>query len=153
MAVKWQMLLMVVLLSVVSASAQGRPDFTGTWQEDTGSSTSANIETIMQQGSELKVHRVITSTGPLTGSFQSSDQVYQTDGTEQYIAKSGGERWTTVNRQETALAFLVVARTGPGVTVTRETWTLSDDGKTLTKQRRTIGPDRVDAQKSVFRRQ
>ena len=46
----WRAILPVVVLSVVSVSAQERPDFTGTWQEDTGSSTSVNIETILQQG-------------------------------------------------------------------------------------------------------
>jgi len=39
------------------------------------------------------------------------------------------------------------------VTVTRETWTLSDAGKTLTKTRRVIGPDGLTEQKSVLEKQ
>jgi hypothetical protein len=147
----WRAILPIVVLSVVSASAQERPDFTGTWQQDTGSPTSVNVETIVLNGPEIKIDSR-GSEGPF-GSWWSLDRSYRIDGTERYRATGRRESWVTVNWQGVVLVFQWVIRDGLRVTVTRETWSLSDDGKTLTKLKRTISPEKVDDQKSVFRRQ
>ena len=149
----WGAILPVVVLSVVSVSAQERPDFTGTWQEDTGSSTSVNIERIVQQGPEMKIDRRGSSTSGPVGAGWSGDSSYRTDGTELYMAAGRRESWLTVNWQGAVLVFQRVIRDGLRVTVRRESWTLSDDGNTLTKLRRTIDPEGVNNEKVVFHRQ
>lgn len=48
---------------------------------------------------------------------------------------------------------MTVQRKGGKVTFTRETWTLSDEGKTLTKSRRVVSPQGVTEQTLVFEKQ
>jgi hypothetical protein len=149
----WRTILPVVVLSSVSASAQERPNFTGTWQEDTGSPASVNNETIVQQGPEMKIATRGSSNYGSIGVGRSDDRSFRTDGTELYSATGRLESWVTVNWQGGTLVFLRVLRDGLRVTVRRESWTLSDDGNTLTKLRRTIDPEGVSNEKVVFHRQ
>ncbi len=149
----WRIILPLVAFFVVSVGAQERPDFTGTWKADTGSSRDRNIDKVTQQGSELQITRSISSgSGPL-GGFYTTHYTYHFDGAEEYKQNGLSASWTTANWQGSALVLLTVSREGSRVTVRREAWTLSDDGKTLTEARRIIRPDRVTEAKLVFHRQ
>jgi hypothetical protein len=107
---------------------------------------------IEHQDPKLEVNSTSTSY-VLGGSFGGGAASYTTDGVEKAIKDSGTEWWTTVNWQGSALVFQRVAKSGYRVTVTREAWTLSDDGRTLTKNRRTINMDGVTENTQVYQKQ
>jgi hypothetical protein len=147
------------LLFVAAAFADDKSNFTGTWKQ-VGSPDRTYIDKIEHQGPNLKAVTTIADTPakpsslqrPLAGPFL--EKTYSTDGTEQTSKdKQGRERWTTVFWQGPALVFLIVDKKDYRVTVTRETWTLSDAGKTLTKTRRVIGPDGLTQHESVLDKQ
>jgi len=66
---------------------------------------------------------------------------------------NGRQRWTTIGWQASALVFLKIVKDGYHVTVTRETWMLSDDGNTMTRTTRVINMDGVTESTLTFRRQ
>ena len=51
------------------------------------------------------------------------------------------------------MVFLTIRKEGYHVVVTREVWSLSDDGARLTKDRRVINMDGVTETRQVFLRQ
>ncbi len=144
--------LLVGLPLFVINAAEEKPNFTGNWKQDTQRSTPVDssgrvhVNWIEHQDPNLKVFTSTTAdAGPFSGGAYSS-WIYRTDGKEQESASA----WTTVSWQGPALLLLAVQKKGSKVTFTRETWTLSDEGKTLTKTRRIVGPEGVTHQTLVF---
>ncbi len=154
-----RILLTMCPLLVAAACAEERPNFTGTWKQ-VGALDRTHIDKIEHQDPSLKVVTTIreTPTGPsslqrpLVSLFH--EMTHRTDGTEEASkSQQGRERWTTVYWQGPALVFQTVDKKDCHVTVTRVTWTLSEDGKTLTKAQRVIRPDGLAEQKFVFEKQ
>jgi hypothetical protein len=134
----FRVVFVMTVLCVVSAFGQ-KPDFTGTWKQ-LGLSDRVRIDKIDHKDPYLKV--AAEATGPSAGLFLDHD--FRTDGTEQVDNNvSGRQRWRTVSWQGSALVFLTVLKDGYHVSVTRESWTLSDAGKTLTRTTRNINTDGV----------
>ena len=148
----------LTLLCVVAVFGQ-KPDFTGTWKEISGPER-VRVEKIHHQDPDLKVsfeaRDVPTDNsslrGPLAGLMGENE--YRTDGIEQADRSANGrQRWRTVDWQGSALVFLTVARDGYRVTVTRESWTLSDSGERLNKTIRIVDMDGVTERNVTFQRQ
>ena len=68
-------------------------------------------------------------------------------------ADTGRQRWLTVYWQGRALVILRVVKDSYHVTVTREIWTTSEDGQTLSKNVRAIDMDGARESAEVFTRQ
>ncbi len=147
---------LLVCLPLFSAGvAEERPNFTGTWKQDpqrstpVDSSSGVSLNRIVHQDPELKVDAQTTDGGwPFIGGVF-NHQAYRTDGEEQ----QGTSRWTTVSWHGPALVLMTVQKKDSRITFTRETWTLSEDGKALTKSRRTVSPEGVTEQTLVFEKQ
>ncbi len=127
-----------------TAGAQPKPNFTGTWKQDNSKSTVRPGSTLQyanrieHQDPKLKVTTILSG-GDRPESTYSRD--YLTDGTEAKSADREGDQFTTTVKWEgTALVFETVEKENTATLTTRETWTLSDDGKVLTKKRHTTGP-------------
>ena len=146
---------MLALVSVVSAFGQ-KPDFTGIWKQIDHSGV-VRIDKIEHKDAYLKV---VTDTRSAPGStarlsfVSTGTYEYNVDGEEKADnGANGRQRWTTIGWQGSALVFLKIVKDGYHVTVTRETWTLSDDGNTLTRTTRVINMDGVTESTLTFERQ
>lgn len=146
---------MLALLSVVSAFGQ-KPDFTGTWKQIDQLSL-VRIDRIEQNGPYLKVamdSRSAPGSTARLGFGLMGTYEYNIDGEEKADSgPNGRQRWTTIGWQGSALVFLKIVKDGYHVTVTRETWTLSDDGNTLARTTRVINMDGVTKSTLIFERQ
>ena len=146
-------LLPVSLFFAAIVGAEEKPKFTGQWKQAAYRDRIFIME-IEHQDPNLKVvTNAKWDAGRLPGSL-TEKRTYTTDGAEQSGNSSQGrEHWTIVNWQGSALVFLTVVRENCHLTVTRETWTLSDVGRSLTKTRRIIDPTGLAVQKLVFEKQ
>ncbi len=142
------------LLFAPFAAAQDMPNFTGTWKDVESSPTFERTHTIEHQDPNLKISTRTRRSGGRLGSGMYLDCSHTIDGSERTTPSDlCGASWATVRWQGSALVFLPVTKRDRSVTFTRETWTLSDDGGTLTKSRYSISPSRVTARTFVFEKQ
>jgi hypothetical protein len=82
------------------------------------------------------------------------DSTYVIDGVEHASkADNGVQFWRTNSWEGSTLVFLTVRKDGYHVVVTREVWSLSDDGNTLIKAKRVIDMDGVTESTQTFVRQ
>jgi hypothetical protein len=143
--------LIITLFAAVPAFGEN-PNFTGVWKRGgTGNVTTYSID---HQDPSLKIaFRSEFTGGPLSGGSSGSES-YTVDGVEKAgKAANGREIWTTANWQGPSLVILRVVKDGYRVTVTREAWSLSEDGRTLTRSRRTINMDGVAENAEAFQKQ
>ena len=146
-----------VLLFCISAAAQTKPDFAGTWKQDNSRSTVRQGSTT-QYSNKIEHHDPsLTVTTIFSGSSRpdsSFTRTYTTDG-KPAVSKDreGDEFTTTVKWKGNALVFETTEKEGGGEVKTIETWTLSEDGKTLTKVLHTTGPRGESDRKYVLEKQ
>jgi hypothetical protein len=131
---------LVLAVGSVRPSCQAHPDFSGYWQQHMELSSKTSLQSyanrIEHQGDTLKV---TTMTGGSRGE-NSFDKTYVI-GKETTSADREGDQLTSIVRWEgAALVFVTTEKDKSGTIETRETWTLSANGKTLTKERRSHGP-------------
>ena len=144
--------LMATLLCVAAWASDERPNFTGVWKR--GISTNNVVENIEHHDPDLKIAFKSQFIGGSLSGGTSGSESYTADGVERASKSANGrETWTTVNWQGPSLVILRVTKDGYRVTVTRRTWTLSEDGLTLTKSSRTINMDGVTENTEVFLKQ
>jgi hypothetical protein len=128
----------LALLLAAVAGAQSKPNFTGTWKQDDSRST-------VRPGSTLKYSNKIDHEDPKLSKMTIMDygdrpattytQTYVTDGTPNTSSDREGDTITTTVKWEgNVLVFETGEKEKAGALFTRETWTLSEDGKTLTKK-------------------
>jgi hypothetical protein len=137
------LLLLVCLacaLGASAASAQGLPDFSGLWKQNMERSSKTSLQSyanrIEQKGDMLKV---VTISGGSRGE-DSYERTYVI-GKETSSADREGDHFTSIVKWEgRALVFLTTEQEKTGTIETRESWTLSPDGKILTKARTSHGP-------------
>ena len=131
-------------LLVLAASAQTKPNLTGTWKQNDSKST-------VRPGSTLKYSNRIEHDDPkltVTTIMEGGDRPattygrsYTTDGKPHESSDREGDKFTTtVKWDENTLVFETSEKEKTQTLGTRETWTLSEDGKTLTKKRHSSGP-------------
>jgi hypothetical protein len=144
---------LVGILSCVAVAVFGQnPDLAGTWKRtQTDSSAICKIEqTDASISFNLKTH---FQAGELSG-WSNGTETYTPDGVERETkADTGRQRWLTVYWQGRALVILRVVKDSYHVTVTREIWTTSEDGQTLSKNVRAIDMDGARECAEVFTRQ
>jgi hypothetical protein len=135
------------LMFVASAALTAEPaNFSGTWKENLEKSTKSNltsyVNTIDATGNSI--HVKTTTTGPR--GERTSERTYVIGKEIASKMPDGDEAITTANWKDSALVIVSTIKEPDGAVETRETWTLSADGKTLTKQRHSHGPkgDRVE---------
>jgi hypothetical protein len=125
--------------SLVYVQAQAHPDFSGLWKQNMGESSKTSLQSyanrIEQKRDALKV---TTTTGGSRGE-RSYDRTYVIGKESQTVDKEGDQFTSLVKWEGQALVFLTTEKERTGTIDTRETWTLSADGKTLTKVRRSQG--------------
>ena len=157
-------LLTASLVCGLALAQKGKPDFSGTWKLNTdhsrvnGAALRVLVQTIEQQGRTIKV----TTQGGATGESKLLEGTFQVGGKTRIDRLDGGHyRYTTVIWETGTTATLVfefVEKDGKKdlskvVSGMRESWTVSPNGKVLTKFRRTNTGTQVIDDKYVFDKQ
>jgi hypothetical protein len=142
--------LWLILASAALTFGQQRPNFTGTWKQvDVRDGERTNR--IEHNDPTIKV---MMATRGVAFALGGEDQ-YRTDASEEVRTNTatGRQTWRTVYWQGSELIFQTIAKEGYRVSITRESWRLSEDGRTLTKARRTINMDGVHEETQTFQKQ
>ncbi len=146
--------LVVAGLMVTSALAQPKPDFSGTWKTAGSSEQNFHVEKIAHQDPNLSVHVQTRFVNSRLSGGMSDDLTYVIDGVERATKNDNGVQvWRTNSWEGSKLVFLTVRKDGYHVVVTREVWSLSEDGGTLTKAKRVVDMDGVTESTQTFVKQ
>src|SRR6516165_12130368 len=147
--------LSLVLFLVAAAAAQTRPDFSGTWKQNMEKSPTKSswlksyVNKIELQDANLKV----TTTTVGDRGERTYDRSYVI-GKEQKSQDREGDQFTTnVKWEGNTLVFETVEKEHDAVLNSKEVWTLSDGGKTLTKNIHRSGPRGDSDQTYVLEKQ
>ena len=159
-----QLLIAAALFCCAAFSGTGRPDFSGTWKLNNGKSSQDGppdrvyLETIAQSSKEITV---TTKSDGVTNLFDGTYPI--TD--KPRIEKQGkAYRYIQVYWEGTTLVFELSDKDSKKdeakvLYYVRDSWTLSPDGKVLTRFRRTLDPSKdagranLNDQKYVFDKQ
>jgi hypothetical protein len=149
----WISALLSACLAFAAAGAQPKPDFTGTWKQDSSRSTPGADPTFRY--SNVVVHReprlvVTTITGSRTKPDSASTQTFFTDRKPHPIVLRNGIQVDMSLRWE---GDKLIFQTQAGALSAEETWSLSEDGKTLTKIRTGAGLTGETHEKYVLEKQ
>jgi hypothetical protein len=147
------------VMIILSATGQQRPNLSGTWEE-ASNGYREYIEKIFHQDPNLTIETTVREKpGPPTtlqrpmASLQSGPTTCVIEGAERIGKNQTALGWTSVYWQESSLIIQSVRKEGYRVTVTREMYTVSDDGATLTKVRRAVNMDGVTETTTFLHRQ
>ena len=133
-----RLLILSVVLAAV-ASAQSHPDFSGTWKQDNSRSTLRPGSTI-QYSNKVEVRdQKLTVTTILGANEDRKESTYSREyvigGKPSTSSDREGDQFTnTVKWDGDSLVFETVEKEKTATLASREVWTLSADGKTLTKK-------------------
>src|SRR5215467_1363715 len=132
----------LLVILVAAGAAQTRPDFSGTWKQNLEKSPTKSswlksyLNKIELQDANLKV----TTTTVGDRGERTYDRTYVI-GTEQQSQDREGDQFATnVKWQGNTLVFETVEKERDAILTSKEVWTLSNDGKTLTKNIHRSGP-------------
>jgi len=145
----------LILFLIAAAVAQARPDFSGTWKQNMEKSPTKSswlksyVNKIELQDANLKV----TTTTVGDRGERTYDRTYVIGKEEKNRDAEGDERTTTVKWEGNTLVFESVEKERDAVLTSKEIWTLSDDGKTLTKKIHRSGPRGDSDQQYVLEKQ
>ncbi len=121
------------------ALAAEKVNFSGTWKENmeksTKSSLTSYVNKIEMSGDTMKVTAI--TNGPR--GERTSERTYTIGKEVASKMPDGDEVVTTANWEGDALVIVSTIKEPDGALQSKETWTLSADGKTLTKQRHSHG--------------
>ena len=141
-----------VLLFAVAPAFGQHPDFTGNWKHSRAGGVT--VYTVDQQDALLKIAFKSSYQAGSLGTGLSWSEAYSIDGSEHYRkAANGLEAWMTVNWQGSSLVIERVSKDAYRVAVTREAWSLSNGGQTLTITKRIVNLDGVTEQAEAFQKQ
>ena len=147
------------VMFILSATGQQRPNFSGIWEE-TSNRYREYIEKFVHQNPNLTIETTMREKpGPPTtlqrpmASLHSGRATYVIEGAERTGKNEKAEGWTSVYWQESSLIIQAVRKEDYRVTVTREMYTLSNDGDTLTKVRRVVNMDDMTETTTILHRQ
>lgn len=135
-----------------------KPDFSGTWKLNNGKSTKDGPENRVYMNQIEESNTTITVTTKADGVTNVLDGTFPTN-SKYHIEKVGSNyRYTKVSWEGATLVFEITLKDGKkdtskSLSYLRESWTLSPDGKTLVKFRRTADGKSVVDQKYVFDKQ
>ena len=138
-------LLTLTIMLAAAASAQNHPNLSGTWKQDNSRSTvrpGSNIQysnKVDQHDTHLTVVTILGANGDRKESSYSRD--YTIGGSPATSSDKEGDQFTnSVKWEDASLVFESVEKEKTGTLITREVWTLSTDGTTLTKKIHRTGP-------------
>jgi hypothetical protein len=129
------------LMLAASAALSAEPvNFSGTWKENMEKSTKSNLTTYVNtiDATDNTIHVKTTTKGPR--GERTSERTYVIGKEVASKMPDGDEAITTSKWEGNALVIVSTIKEPDGEVETRETWTLSADGKMLTKQRHSHGP-------------
>jgi len=145
----------LILFLIGAAAAQTRPDFSGTWKQNMEKSPTKSswlksyVNKIELQDANLKV----TTTTVGDRGERTYDRTYVIGKEEKNRDPEGDERTSIVKWEGNTLVFDSVEKEHDAVLTSKEIWTLSDDGKTLTKKIHRSGPRGDSDQQYVLEKQ
>ena len=146
---------LMVFLCAALVGAQTRPDLSGTWKQNMEKSATKSswlksyVNKIETQQANLKV----TTTMVSDRGERTFDRTFVIGKENNNKDQDGDEYATNVKWDGNALVFETVEKEHDATLTTKETWTLSDDGKTLTKTIHRSGPRGDSDQKYVLEKQ
>jgi hypothetical protein len=131
-------LILIALLGAIG-SGQTHPDFTGTWKQDNSRSTIRPGSTIQYSNKvehrepKLSLTTILGANGDRKESAYTRE--YTIGGEPSVTSDREGDQFTnTVKWEGNSLVFETVEKEKAATLTSREVWTLSPDGKTLTKK-------------------
>ena len=131
--------LILILLLSCALHPQGHPDFTGTWKQDNSRSTirpGSAIQysnRIAQREQQLSVTTILGANGDRKESTYTRE--YEIGGEPKVTTGREGDQFTNIVKWEgNSLVFETVEKEKTATLNSREVWTLSPDGKTLTQK-------------------
>ena len=137
---KLPLVFLMLSLAAVAWASQARPDFSGTWSqiEPELGPTDTHVERIDLQDLTLKIRVEADFSGAFLGGGFRLEHAYSVGGSaETSTDRDGRHRSIIVRWDGPALVFVRTTQEGANTTTEREVWSLSEDGKTLTKSRET----------------
>jgi hypothetical protein len=139
----------IVLLLVISVSAETAPDFTGHWQQQTSSGGQRQLE-VEQKGRDLRVKTVITN----SEGARSFEVKYEIGGPETvYQGLDGDEFHSSVHWQGSDLIFETIEHEAGSEIPQKTVWTISADRHTLQVEREVIRSGKTNHTSTSFVRQ
>lgn len=149
-------LLLLTLLYAAFGFAQNHPNFSGTWTQNMEKSPTHSswlksyINKIDQQDATLKV----TTTTVGDRGERTFDRTYDIGKEQKSQDRDGDDITTSVTWEGNTLVFDIVEKEHDATLTSKEIWTLSDDGKTLTKSIHHAGGPRGESdQKYILEKQ
>ncbi len=129
------------LLLVASSTLAAEPaNFSGTWKENFAKSTKSNLTSYVNKidasANALKVTTIMA--GPRGA--RTFERTYEIGKEVASKMPDGDEAITTAKWEGDSLVIVSSTKEPDGAVESKETWTLSPDGKVLTKQRHSHGP-------------
>ncbi len=146
---------LIVFLCATLVGAQTRPNFSGTWKQNMEKSTTKSswlksyVNKIEQQDVNLKV----TTTTVGDRGERTYDRTYVIGKEDKNQDHEGDQFTTNVRWDGNTLVFDTMEKEHDATLTSKETWTLSDDGKMLTKTIHRSGPRGDSDQKYVLEKQ
>ena len=139
----WTLILPALFCSIL-IRAEDKANLSGAWKQNNEKSKLSRPSTLKSYVNKIEHKdpnlKVVTTTVGDRGE-SSYERSYTTDGKEQVTKdREGDEFHTTVKWEGKTLVFETMEVEGERKLTTTEKWTVSEDGKTLTKVRRTSGP-------------
>src|SRR5215469_3163772 len=132
----------LTMVWVAFGAAQPNPDFSGTWKQNMDKTPTRSswlksyVNQIELQGDTLKV----TTTTVGDRGERTYSRTYNVGKEETSQDREGDQFTTKVSWQGDTLVFDTVEKEHEGTLTSKEVWTLSDNGKTLTKTIHRSGP-------------
>jgi hypothetical protein len=125
----------VLILAASSALAVDAAKFSGTWKENLEKSAKSNLTSYVNKiDATADTVTVKTTTNGPRGE-RTSERVYAIGKEVTSKMSDGDDVITNAKWEGNALVIDSTVKEPDGAVVNKETWTLSDDGKTLTKKR------------------
>lgn len=153
--IAYALLLTAAVLLSTAARAADPPNFSGTWKQNMEKSATKSIwlksyvNKIEQTDTTLKV----TTTTVGDRGERTYDRTYAIGKEEKSKDREGDEFATLVKLDGSTLVFETTEKERDAFLTTRESWTLSADGKTLTKVLKRSGPRGESQQQYVLEKQ
>jgi hypothetical protein len=149
------MRLALIPLTLLCLSAADRPNFSGNWKMDAEKSSFGQLPRPVEYERKIDhkepvILMTVRQAGPM--GEQTVDLTLRTDGRETSNKSRTGEAKTTGRWLGRDLQLTTTREVEGGEAVTRETWSLSEDGKTLTSVTQMKTPRGAFEIKMVLRR-
>ena len=152
---KRAVLFFMLSLAAVAGAAQSRPNFSGTWTriEPELGPKDMYVERIDLHDSALKIEVEFQTLGGIIGGGGKGEHTYTIGGPAETKTDSDGRhRSVVVTWDGPALVFIRTTQEGANTTTEREVWSLSEDGKKLTKSRETTSWQGTRQDRTVLER-